>query len=85
MGRRGGHRGGDGLEQTGGVRDAGERIDRAPFVPAPVEHGESGVEGGAAARVDTPVDDGGEHHAGRHVERCESILPGGVAGCAVGG
>ena len=84
-GQTGGHCGRDGLEQLGGVRDAGARIDRAPFVPAPVEHGESGVEGGAAARVDTTVDDGGEHHVGRQIERCESILPGGIARNAMGG
>ena len=77
--------GGDGLEQFEGVRDADGSLDPAPFGPTPVEHGKAGVEGGAAACVGAAVDNGCEQHTGRRVEGCECILPGGIAGDAVGG
>ena len=80
------HGGGDGIEQLGGVRDAGAGVDGgvAALLPTPVEHGEAGVEGGAAARVGTPVDRCGEQHTSGRVEGCEGVGPGGIAGSTVG-
>ena len=73
------HGGGDGLEQVGGVAHAGAGIDLALLLAAAVEHGEAGVEGGAAAGVDAAVDRGGEHRPGRRVEGREGVCPRRVA------
>ena len=58
------HSGGDDLEQVGGIGDAGTGVDLALLLASPVEHGESGVEGGAAARIGAAVYGGGEHRPG---------------------
>ena len=78
-GQAGWHGGGDHLKQVGGVAHAGACVDLALLLAAAVEHGEAGVEGGAAARVDAAVDRGGEHRPGRRVEGREGVSPRRVA------
>ena len=67
------HSGGDDLEQVNGARHAGAGIDLALLFASPVEHGEAGVEGGAASRIGAAVYGGGEHRAGGRVEGSEGV------------
>ena len=74
--------GGDDLEQVGGIPRQGAGVDLT-LLAAPVDHGETGVEGGAAPRIGAAVDGGGERDVGRRVEGREGVGPGGIAGNAM--
>ena len=51
-------------------------------VPAPVEHGQAGVEGGPASGIGPAVNGHGEDDAGRGIETLEGVLPDPVPGHA---
>ena len=76
------HRCDDGIEELGRVGGAGAAVDVWAALAAAVQHGEAGVEAGAAPGVGAPVDGRREDDA-RVVERGEGGGPLGVARHAV--
>ncbi|MDE0052508.1 MAG: hypothetical protein OXO52_22220 [Rhodospirillales bacterium] len=63
----------DGIEQLGGVRGAGRPVQLDGGSVAPLQHGEAGVEPGAASCVGAAVDGHGEDAARGRVEAADGV------------
>ena len=63
----------DGVEQFGGVLGAGSPVQFDSGSGAAFQHGEAGVESGAAPRISAPVDRHGEDAAGGGIETADGI------------
>ena len=74
----------DGIEQFGCVRGAGCPVDLDSRLAAAVQHGQAGVESGAAPGIGAPIDRHGEDAARRRIETAEGVRPCGIPGHAVG-
>ena len=62
-----------GIEQLGGVRGAGGAVQLDIGSGAPFQHGEAGVEAGAAPCIGVAVDGHGEDAAGRGIETADGV------------
>ena len=67
------HPGNDGIQQLGGVGGSGGPVQLDGGSGAPLQHGEAGVEAGAAAGIGAPVDRHGEHASGRGIETADGV------------
>ena len=74
----------DGIEQFAGIAGAGFAVDCDARFGTALQHGQARVETGSAPCIGAAVDRRGEDAAGRRIEACEGVGPGGVARHAMG-